>query len=112
MGKIKFCEYNNDNDTITVIKIDGSKVSIMCTAVEDSLNTTIATRSKLIWLKDNEPFTYAELYITGRLQDFLDLYAESYYRQKDIIEKQFAEHFKGDKAYAASIAREIMMYGG
>jgi hypothetical protein len=31
-------------------------------------------------------------------------------RQQDTIEKQLTEHFNGDKAYAAAIAREIMMY--
>ena len=110
MGKIKSCKYNNDNDTIDIIKTDGSKVSILCAAVEDSLKTTITTRSKLVWLKDNEPSTYAELVITERLQHFLDQYAESYHRQQDTIEKQLTEHFNGDKAYAAAIAREIMMY--
>jgi hypothetical protein len=109
--EIKSCKYNNDNDTISIIKTNGSKVSILCTAVEDSLNTNITTRSKLEWLKDNEPFTYAELVITGKLQDFLDQYDESYYRQHDTIEKQLIEHFNGDKACAVAIAREIMMYG-
>ena len=112
MAEIKSCKYNNDNDIIDIIKTDGSKMSILCAAVEDSLHTTITTRSKLIWLKDNEPSTYAELIITGRLQSFLDRYAESYQRQQDTIEKQLIEHYNGDKAYAAAIAREIMMYDG
>ena len=112
MVEIKSCEYNNDNDTIDIIKTDGSKMSILCSAVENRLNTTITTRSKLIWLKDNEPSTYAELVITGRLQNFLDQYAESCHRQQNTIEKQLTEHFNGDKAYAAAIPREIMMYDG
>jgi len=111
VGEIKSCKYNNDNDTIDIIKNDGCKLSILCAAVEDSLNTTITTRSKLIWLKDNEPSTYSELVITGGLQSFLDQYAESYHQQQDIIEKQLTDHFDGDKTYAATIARDIMMYG-
>lgn len=86
-------------------------MSILCVAIEDSLHTDIISRSKLVWLKDNEPFTYAELVVKGDLQDFLDQYAESYYQQQDIIEKQLIKHFNGDKAYAAAIAKEIMMYG-
>lgn len=112
MREIKSCKYNDANDTIDIIKNDGCKLSILCSTVEDSLNTTITTRSKLIWLKDNESSTYAELYITGGLQSFLDQYTESYHRQQDIIEKQLTEHFDGDKTYAAAIAREIMMYWG
>lgn len=76
------------------------------------MHTDIIGRSKLVWLKDNEPSTYAELVLKGVLQDFLDQYTESYHRQKNTIEKQLTEHSNGDKTYAAAIAREIMMYGG
>jgi len=79
--EIKSCKYNADNDTIDIIKNKGSKMSILCATVEESVSTTMTSRSKLIWLKDNEPSTYAELVITGRLQEFLDQYAESYHRQ-------------------------------
>lgn len=63
-------------------------MSILCATEDERLSTTITSCSKLVWLKDNEPSTYAELVITGRLQEFLDQYAESYYRQQDTIEKQ------------------------
>lgn len=112
MVEIKICKYNADNDTIEIVKSNGSKMSILCAAVEESLNTTMASCSKLVWLKDNEPSTYVELVITGRLQEFLDRYAVSCCRQQDNIEKQLTKHVNGDKAYAAAIAREIMMYGG
>lgn len=85
---------------------------ILCAAIENSLHTDMISRSKLVWLKDNEPFTYAELIIKGALQDFLDQYTESYQQQQNTIEKQLTVHFNGNKAYAAAIAREIMMYGG
>lgn len=51
MEEIKICKYNADNDTIDIVKSNGSK---------------------LVWLKDNGLFTYAELVLTGRLQEFLD----------------------------------------
>jgi len=108
--EIKSCKYNYDNDTLDIIKTDGSIVTILCTPIENSLYTTVTTRSKLVWLKDNEPSTYAKLSITGRLQSHLDQYAESYHRQQDTVEKQLTEFFDGDKVYAAAIAREIMMY--
>lgn len=31
--------------------------------------------------------------------------------KQDTMEKQLKAHFVGDKAYAAAMAREIMMYG-
>lgn len=112
MEEIKFCKYDHDNDTLHVNKADGCKLSIMCAAVEYCLKTITVTNSKLIWLKENEPSTYAELYITGRLQAFLGQYGGSWHRQQKAIEKQLIEHFSGDEVYSASIAREIMMYGG
>jgi hypothetical protein len=109
--EIKACKYNCDTDSITFAKPDGSPITILCSAVEESLHTTVITRSKLIWLKENEPSTYAELILADRMQEFLNQYGESYCRQEEAIEKQLTEHFNGDKAYAAAIAREIMMYG-
>jgi hypothetical protein len=109
--KIKACTYHDENDTIDVLATDGTKMCLLCAAIGNSLHTDIIGRSKLVWLKDNEPSTYAELVIKGALQDFLNQYAESYHQQQAIIEKQLTAHFGGDKAYAAAIAREIMMYG-
>jgi len=108
--KIKACTYHDEKDTIDVLAMDGTKMCILCAAIENGLHTDIIGRSKLIWLKDNEPSTYAELVVTDRLQGFLYQCAESYYRQQKSIEKQLTKHFGGDRAYAAAIAREIMMY--
>lgn len=109
--EIRDCKYNCETDSISFTKPDGSVMTILCSAIEDSLHTTVITRSKLIWLKENEPSTYAELIVTDKMQDFLSQYGENYRRQEENIEKQLTEHFNGDKAYAASIAKEIMMYG-
>lgn len=46
MEEIKSCNCNN-NDTIDIIKADSFKVSILCAAVENSLNTSITIRSEL-----------------------------------------------------------------
>jgi len=85
--KIKACMYHDENDTIDVLTTDGMKMCILCAAIEDSLHMDIISRSKLIWLKDNESSTYAELVVKDGLQDFLDQYSESYHRQQDAIEK-------------------------
>ncbi|NJD02079.1 MAG: hypothetical protein FIA99_05670 [Ruminiclostridium sp.] len=108
MGKIKSCEYNNDNDTITAIKTDGSKVSILCAAVEDSLNTTMTTRSKLVWLKENEPSTYTELVLDGKIQQFLNDVDKSHHQIEINIKQQLTPKF--GENIAGQIAREFIMY--
>jgi len=110
--EIKACAYHEDRNTISILTTDGIQMSLLCTTIEYSLHTDIVGHSKLVWLKDNESSTYAELVLKGALQDFLDQYTESYRRQQETIEKQLTGHFNGDRAYAAAIAREIMMYGG
>lgn len=108
--EIKSNIYHDENDTIDIFAKDGTKTYLLCATIEDSLHTGIIGHSKLVWLKENEPSAYAELAITGRLQDFIDQYTESYQQQQDTIEKQLTAHFNGDKAYTAAIAREIMRY--
>ncbi len=78
--KIRAYTYHDENDTIDVLATDGTKMCILCAAIENSLHTDMIGRSKLVWLKDNEPSTYAELVIRGALQDFLGQYAESYHQ--------------------------------
>lgn len=108
MRKIKSCEYNNDNDTITAIMTDSSKVSILCAAVEDNLSTTITIRSKLIWLKDNEPATYAELVFDGKMQQFLDDIEKSHHQIENNVKQQLMPRF--GENIANQIAREFIMY--
>jgi hypothetical protein len=80
--KIETCTYNAENDTLDMLTTNGSKMNILCAVIEDSIHTGIIGRSKLIWLKDNEPSTYAELVVTDRLQEFLDQYTEGYHKQR------------------------------
>ncbi len=51
MAEIKSYTYNPDTDTIYIVKPDEAKIHILCAAVEDSLNTTTTTRSKLVCSK-------------------------------------------------------------
>jgi hypothetical protein len=59
MDSIKSCEFNMDTGCIDVIYETGSILSIYTPMIEDSLRTTIYSRSKLDWLIDNEPPLYA-----------------------------------------------------
>jgi len=81
---------------------------ILCTAIEDNLNTTITTRSKLIWLKENVPTTYAELVPDNKMQQFLDCVDKSRRQIENNIKQQLIP--KLGEHIARQIAREFMMY--
>lgn len=108
MAEIKSCTYNPDNDTIYIIKPDGSKMHILCATVEDSLNTTVTARSKLVWLKENEPSTYAELVLDYKMQQFLDGIDKSRRRIENNVKQQLVPRF--GENIAGQIAREFTMY--
>ena len=107
---IKSCQYNWDDGTVDIINIDGTKISLKCSEIEAELDTTIISHSKLDWLIENEPLTYAELVLNGDMQGYLNLIDKSYSNQKATIQAQLEKQFS--KNIADDIAREIMMYGG
>ena len=105
---IKSCQYNDDTGTIDIICSDGAKISLKCSEIEAELDTTIQSRSKLDWLIDNEPMTYAELVLSGNMQDYLNRIDKSYSEQSDTIRNQLETKY--DKQTANNITRELMMY--
>ena len=50
---------------------DGRKISIDCTGVEDTLDVTMAQRSKLDYLIYNDPLGYADLILNGDPKEYL-----------------------------------------
>ncbi|MNP85918.1 hypothetical protein D3C76_1858680 [compost metagenome] len=68
-----------------------------------------AARSHLKWMKENEPYEFAELVIQGDLKQFAKEYSREYIKQQTDLEKQLTLYFQ-DKSYAQAIAREMMMY--
>ena len=77
--------------------------------IEESLLTTVHSRSKLDWLIDNESLEYAQMVIDGTMQDYLDSVYGSAQQQMTSYIERLAERFPPNKA--EDIAREFMMYG-
>ncbi len=76
---LKNSHFNMDTGCVEGILSDGSLLSIDCTALENSIDTTIAMRSELDWLIYNAPNEYAELVLNG------DLDSSCFYCCKSLI---------------------------
>jgi len=78
MSEIKSCTFDEDNLTVNVVFANNFKMSILVTPIEDSFTLTPSMQSKFDWLFYNEPSTFAELVLSGRLGQFLIEYGQSY----------------------------------
>ena len=58
MDKLISCKFNIDTACVELRFVDGSMISIDCTAVEDEVAHTIRQRSELDWLVYNDPLSY------------------------------------------------------
>ena len=54
-----------------ILLLDGRKISIDCTGVEDALDVTMAQRSELDYLVYNDPLDYADLILNGDPEEYL-----------------------------------------
>jgi len=109
--KLRACHYDENFDIMTAVYADGTTCSFNCSEIEATLDTHAAVRSRLVWLKENEPFTYAELILHNDLKRYSKEYSREYQKQQKELEDRLDVHYQ-DKAYAQAIAREIMMRGG
>ena len=65
MDKLISCEFNIDTACVELRFMDGSMISIDCTAVEDEVAHTVRQRSQVDWLVYNDPMGYADLVLNG-----------------------------------------------
>lgn len=65
------CLFDFDTNRVEAILSDGSRLSIDCIAVENELAETWLDRRELDFLIYNEPESYVELIITGRMEEYL-----------------------------------------
>ena len=72
------CHFNMDTGCVELLLRDGIKVSIDCTEVEDALDVTMAQRSELDDLIDNDPLGYADLILNGNPKEYLKKVAGSH----------------------------------
>ena len=68
---IKSCEFNIDTACVEIVLYDRSMVSIDCDAVEAEYAHNMYEASELDYLIYNEPLSYAELLLTGKMKESL-----------------------------------------
>ena len=70
-NQIMSCEFNIDTACVEVKLIDGSMVSIDCIAVENEYVNNMYEVSELDYLIYNEPMSYVELLLSGKIEEHL-----------------------------------------
>lgn len=71
MLKLISCGFSIDTASVELRYQDGSMVSIYCPAVEDLVAENRVQRAELDWLVYNEPLTYAQLVLSGKIECYL-----------------------------------------
>ena len=70
------CRFDFDTNRIEAILADGSRLSIDCIAVENELAETWLDRRELDFLIYNEPESYVELILSGRMEEYINAVRE------------------------------------
>ena len=70
MRKVLSCEFNLDTACVELRLDDGTLLSIDCTAVENEVANSMYQRSELDWLIYNKPLEYAQLVLSGDLEQY------------------------------------------
>lgn len=65
MESLLSCEFNMDTACVELRYLDGSMISIDCTAVENEVADNMYQRSELDYLIYNDPAVYADLILNG-----------------------------------------------
>ena len=60
-----------DTGCVELLLLNGRKISIDCTGVEDALDVTMAQRSALDYLIYNDPLGYANLILDSEPEEYL-----------------------------------------
>ena len=71
MKKLFSCEFNIDTVCVELKYDDGSMISVDCTAVENELDASMLQRGELDWLIYNKPLEYAELVLSGGIEEYI-----------------------------------------
>ena len=108
MTSIKSCEFNINTACVDVVYENGGTVSIYTPMIEESMRTTVYSRSKLDWLIDNAPIEYDQMVLDGTMQAYLDdIDGETQQQMKHYTER-LAKRVSPN--IAEDIAREFLMY--
>ena len=94
MSTIMSAIYDDDYNVVKVSFEKGAMVIIICSWIEDGLDTTVASRSELNWMIDNEPASYAELVLSGEMQQYLNTCQHEYFEQSKDVSTEFMMYSK------------------
>ena len=76
MESLLSCEFNMNTACVELRYLDGSMISIDCTAVENEVTDNMYQRSELDWLIYNDPAAYADLILNGDPETYLKTVTE------------------------------------
>ena len=76
MESLLSCEFNMNTACVELRDLDGSMISIDCTAVENEVADNMYQRSELDWLIYNDPAAYADLILNGDPETYLKTVTE------------------------------------
>lgn len=76
MESLLSCEFNMNTACVELRYLDGSMISIDCTAVENEVADNMYQRSELDWLIYNDPAAYADLVLNGDPETYLKTVTE------------------------------------
>lgn len=73
MKKLISCEFNIDSGNVECLFTDGTMLSIICEAAEDSVEAiaSLKVRTELDRLIYEAPIDYVQLVLTDKLNDYL-----------------------------------------
>lgn len=70
MDRLISCEFNMDTGCVEIKFSDDSMFSIDCIGVENEIADNMYQRSELDWLIYNKPLEYAQLVLSGNLEQY------------------------------------------
>ena len=71
MKRLISCEFNIDTACVELKYDDESMISIDCIAVENELDASMLQRGELDWMIYNKPLVYADLILSGGIEDYI-----------------------------------------
>ena len=73
MDRLVSCEFNMDTACVELNYFDGSMIAIDTIAVGNEVADNMYQRSELDWLIYNKPLEYAQIVLSGDLEQFVQV---------------------------------------
>ena len=76
MNKLLSCRFNMDTNRVEARFEDGTTLAIDCIAVENEIADNRFDRAELDWLIYNKPLEYADLVLSGGIEEYCKGYCD------------------------------------